>query len=471
MVPVANAKNRFLWLLIAGAVLGGCITPGAAPNWPPALTDPPGLSPQHRPLFRPHAAPAEPQPVPVQPSPAQPVPAHPGAEPPALEGEPPVPIPETFEPPGQPEAVPDGGPLIVPPGTAATANLELTVDAPARKQVGSGATFRLTVRNAGQRPVEEAAVEARFDEPLAFPGSTEKTVRRLLGPIDVGESREFALTLVGSKPGNWCTAFTVTADGREAVWKSVCVEFVPRRLEVTIVGPPARTVGSRAEFTVKLVNVSNEDLKDVEAAVAFDAVFEPKEGTRGARPEPGRLTWDVGALPSGEGVQLQVEFECRTPSQQACVVAEVTAGGVPRERAEACLPITPVRGPLDVQVSDTRDPLTVDEQTDYVVTVLNRGPDAARSVRLKATVPANVEVAGAEVLLGEKRVPVKSETKGRQVEFDPVETLPADGELTFRVRVKALAPGDGRFRAEVTAAAQDQPIESVEPTTVNPGGR
>jgi hypothetical protein len=94
------------------------------------------------------------------------------------------------------------------------------------KEVGRAVTFYLTIWNPGDEPLDEVVIESDFDEPLVFPGRAEKRVTQSVGRLGPRESREMALTLVGERPGRHCARFTVTIEGREAVWKSVCVEFV-----------------------------------------------------------------------------------------------------------------------------------------------------------------------------------------------------------------------------------------------------
>jgi hypothetical protein len=324
----------------------------------------------------------------------------------------------------------------------------------------------LTVTNRGQEPAGEVVIACEFDEPLVFPGSADKRVTQQLGSLGPGESRQVALTLTSRLPGAHCGRFTVTAAGVEAVWKSVCVEYVPRQLQLTVVGPTRRTVGSRAEFNIKLVNVTAQELKGVTATATFDRVLVPREITTGGELSDNRVRWNVGTLQPGEGVQLQIEFETQSPSAQACVQFETAGQTLPEEQLERCLQIFAAKGPLDVQVADTHDPLKVGTETEYVITVRNGGLRPADDVAVTAQMPNLLRITSAEVRLNGQPLKVDFQIDGQELRFRPANSLAANSELQYHIRAKGLQPGDAELRVTVSSQALTEPIEVAEPTTV-----
>lgn len=425
----------------------------AQPDW--NYTDPPHLDPTYRPLTTPTPAPQ------TLGRPAGELP--PGGQlPPADRSS--GPVPETVAPPGISGDEPAGGPQLASPAIAAP--VELTVEAPSRKQVGSAIEFRLGVRNSGEAAAENVAVEVEFDDGLIFPGRAERQVSQSLGRLLPGEPREVALTLVAGRTGTLCARFLVTVGETEAAWKSVCVEVVPRQLQLEIVGPPQRTIGSRAEFTIKLVNASSEVLAGVQATATYDAALTPREGSAGAQQKPGSVSWNLGDLQPGEGVHLQLEFECRVASESACLTAEVTGTGIPSERLEKCLRVIPRQGSVDVQVLDRLDPVKLGDETEYVVTVQNRDLRAVRGLAFSADVPRELEIVSTELNQNGRPLPVRADVKDGQVAFEAVDTLAPDDVLTYHIRVRALATGDASFAARLTHSGSPEPVEVVEPTTV-----
>lgn len=219
------------------------------------------------------------------------------------------------------------------------AGLEMTIKAPRQRQVGSPAAFQLTLYNNGRQPLTDVVVESAFDSAMQFPGSEETTVRRPLGTILPGATKTFSLHLTGTQAGRWCSRFSVSSRGRETSWKSVCVEFVPRRVNLTLTGPEKLTLGDRAEYLVHVENRSEQDLGPLEINVYYPNQLFPVDGTRGIQPHPGELVWYPENLPPGEGLEFRVVFEYRGLSEQVCVTAELLENELPLENAQSCLKI------------------------------------------------------------------------------------------------------------------------------------
>jgi uncharacterized repeat protein (TIGR01451 family) len=366
-----------------------------------------------------------------------------------------------------PTIKPQDGPRIVPRGVTVPGKVDLTVHAPKKKQVGSGALFRLVVTNLGDEPIAEVAVATEFDKGLQFPGKVDKHAEQSLGTLAARETKEVSLTLVGDIPGRQCARFSVTSRGSEQVWKSVCVEFVPRTLEVRIVGPKRRTLGSQAEFNIKVSNTGSKPLNKITTILGFDSPLKVAEASSGWAKHSDGLSWDLGTLKPGEGVQIQVEFDCVAEAERTCLTVTVTGEEIPDEDQQQCLVIEAVRGVIELQVADTDDPIRDGDEFDYVVTVRNRGLQAAQGIVVRAQVPDGMRVVSTEVTEGETQLTLGVKIDGSDLTFDLRDNLGQDKELTYRIRVKTTRTGDGEFRAEVVHAGSRTPIESREPTTVN----
>ncbi len=365
-----------------------------------------------------------------------------------------------------PEAI--SGPRIIPQGVSVPATLVLAVNAPARKQVGSDAVFRLTIQNIGDKPADDVVVESEFDEALDFPGRREKKVRQSLGRIVAQESKEIVLTLVSDQVGKHCCRFTLFSKGKEAVWKSVCVAFLPRQLDIEIVGPSRRTVGSRAEFTFKLINRTSGDLNDIRATVVHDGALTPREATADASKQARSLSWELGTIAAGNGVMLQVEFECGVAAEHATIQLRVSGHDVPDEQSEFWLTVGPIKGILDLQISDAKDPLSLGDVIEYVISTRNRGLQEARDIRLQAQLSANLRIVSAEVLKGDNQLNVDYQVSGHLLRFDSVASLGPDEVLRFTVLAKTLRSGEGTLRASLTHSASTVPVDVTEFSTINP---
>jgi uncharacterized repeat protein (TIGR01451 family) len=418
-----------------------------------------------------------PTPVPELPKKSQPLPKTEKSQP--VDADPDVPPARTVpdadfeeDPFGKRDSGPtlDSLPTVVPEDVTAVGPLELVVSAPSRRQLGAVATYRITLRNTGDKSQEGLVVHCRFDDSLSFPGSEKREVQQRVARLAPGETKETALSLTSDKSGSHCCQFVVTrSEGEgevELSSKQVCVEFVNRNVSIDVIGPAQRTEGSRAEFNITLTSHSLKTIDDVEAVVSYDKALLPREATAEAERRAGSLLWQLGSLRPLETVQLQVEFECRAPAHRACVTVEVKGGDLPAEQEEACVEVTPIQGTLDLRISDRDDPLEIGKTGLYEVTVQNIGLQAARRVVLEAAIPENLKVRSATVRSGDEELTLKQVAQGSRLVFDPVELLAPNARLVYRLEVEALRAGPAEFRASLTNALSSTAITVSEPTSV-----
>ncbi|MBC7820185.1 MAG: hypothetical protein IAG10_25155, partial [Planctomycetaceae bacterium] len=165
------------------------------------------------------------------------------------------------------------GPSLGFESLAAPSDSKLSFDVRGQRQrpVGGAATFDVVVRNHGTETITGVLVNVEFDEAFVFPGRAEKRLKKDLGQLSPGQSREMRLTLTSDQLGKHACRFAVTAAGVAAIEHAVTVEFINPKLQVELVGPARRTVGSRAEFTVKIANTSDKPIDDLRVTLQHDA--------------------------------------------------------------------------------------------------------------------------------------------------------------------------------------------------------
>jgi len=488
--PLSKSTSGMLLLLMLVATACSAIAPGQRSSW--KLTDPPPLNPQNQSLNGPaqNTTPqsretqrVNPQTVPQMKPGAQQTdkelfavpesadrnkPPQPRDFPDKIAPRPKLkqPDPQSNFPQSKPNSKPLSGPQMARPQTAD--RLKMTVDVIPKRQLGSGATFYLIIKNISDRAVRNVLLECEFDSEFLFPGRREKKIGQLLGTLQPGESKEISLTLYSDALGSHCCRFRAIADKEELVWKSVCVDYEKKQLDLSIIGPSARTIGSRAEYIVKLSNVSEVDLKDVQAVISYDPVLTPREASIGSIRETGQLKWSLDSIRKGEGVQLQVEFECEVAAEHACLRVNVDSPNLPKERVSACLKVIPPQGVFDIQVKDTKDPITRGEETVYEVSIENRGLQPAKDISFQAKIPRMFRVVSVEVHQGNQKLNLQPEVNQNILKVSPVRELPADGFLRYTIQVKAIGSGDGEFEATISGADTEKLKTSVsEITTVN----
>ena len=111
------------------------------------------------------------------------------------------------------------------------------------------------------------------------------------------------------------------------------------------------------------------------------------------------------------------------------------------------------------QVSDTVDPVEVGGETTYEVHVVNQGSKASANVRLAIDLPPELKPMAAEG-------PTRHLLEGNRITFDGLSQLPPKADTVYRVRVKALKPGDLRARFQLLTDDMRTPVTKEESTRV-----
>jgi uncharacterized repeat protein (TIGR01451 family) len=111
---------------------------------------------------------------------------------------------------------------------------------------------------------------------------------------------------------------------------------------------------------------------------------------------------------------------------------------------------------LVLEVSDPRGPVAVGQDVTYEVKVMNRGTKNAYNVDVMAFFSEGVEATTVEG--GDHQV------APGQVEFTPIATIPAGGEVIYTITARAETAGNHVFRAEVHCKKLGTSLASEETT-------
>jgi hypothetical protein len=348
--------------------------------------------------------------------------------------------------------------------------LSIDVAAPESRHVGSPAALRVSIQNRGEQAMEELAVRCQFDEALRFPGAMTHDVTALVGRLEAHETRELALTLVAEESGSHCCRFVLTGSQAGQTLRRelqpVCIEYVDDALEFDVVGPLRRTVGSRAELTLRVTNHGEAPLAEARLSLTYDKALVLREATQGGTPAQHAMSWNLGPVASRESLQVQVEFDCKMAARRACIAADVAAEGSPSRHAEACIEITEVSGGLDLRISDLEDPVAEGSRFNYAITVQNLALLPARDVGLEVRLPEALRFVSSSALLEGRAVELPCEVQDQKLVFPPLERLAPDARLVLDLRVEALKSGVVEVTATARSAQRKTPATASEPTII-----
>lgn len=347
----------------------------------------------------------------------------------------------------------------------------LTVSAPAQQRLGQNFVCGLTVVNTGQVALEELSIECALDEGLSLPGRSDRRVQSQLKSLAPGATQDLRITLVGREPGKLCCVFILRSGAEVAAQREHCLEIVdnsPDSLDVEVSAPPARTIGSRAEFNIHVANRGSTALENLMVDVTYSDCIRARRASNGVQQHTGRLAWRVPKLDAGQVVVFQAEFTCERISDQCPLSISASADGSERVREEVLLQIIPVPGNLDVQLTDDVDPVSVGGEAWLEARVQNLGLQMLNNVLVTLTIPENCRILAATVQQQGHDHQLRFELDGQDVVFERVPQLPPNTVLNFRVHVKALRAGNVTCQVQTVHAQREEPLVLREPLTITP---
>jgi hypothetical protein len=238
-------------------------------------------------------------------------------------------------------------------------------------------------------------------------------------------------------------------------------------LLVDVTGPPEKTLGEMAMFTITVTNREARPVAGVKVAATFDSNFDPNQGraTQGRGWEGKVLTWNLPNLAAGATSRFQVEIRTIVVAPRACVDVVVTSPDGARATGQACTAIKPAPMPipqnLEVTIEDRFNPIDVGKEKTLVVRVENRGAAPQAQVSLNVTIPPQLVVNNLQTL-----GPTAAQVQQGFVRFGPLATLPPGATAEYRVRVRAKQLGEATVRAEATSLAVRQPAFAEKNTSI-----
>jgi uncharacterized repeat protein (TIGR01451 family) len=245
------------------------------------------------------------------------------------------------------------------------------------------------------------------------------------------------------------------------------IPVVPKgeaKLTLAMTGPKQRYLNTPATYHLTVSNPGTAPAKEV---LLFNFLPEKSKlvsASAGAQAQPDQLTWKLPELAPGSSRTFQVALRAEAEGERCNRASALAEGGL-AAHAEVCTTFKGVSALL-LELSESKDPVAVGEETLYTMVVQNPGTVAATNVRVKVLVPDEMAVAMAggpvEHQLG------KRDPAGQPLTFDVLKSLAAGEKKVYQVRVKALRPGDVRFKVELTAdqLKEGGPVHEEESTTI-----
>jgi uncharacterized repeat protein (TIGR01451 family) len=333
--------------------------------------------------------------------------------------------------------------------------LELNMATVAEASACDPIPLEIALENVGTAPLDNVRIVDLLPEGLRTADGESKLVIDA-GDIDPGQSRKFSARLVATRTGVFThKAVAITGSSLKAEAKEVTTTVDKPQLEITNIGPVRQILGNTVTYDVTVTNNSKLPATNATLYNIVPPGVSSMKATTGAELSGSKLVWDLGTLAPGASRKVAV---CFLPSQ-ACTLAN-NAGATARcaDSVTASAETKVVGMPaLILEVVDANDPVRVGAQTTYLITVANQGSAPGTGVTIACLLEDAVQYVSSQG-------PTAGSVNANQLTFAPLETLAPQAKATWRVVVKAVKPGDVRFKVGMTSQQLTRPVEDTEAT-------
>jgi uncharacterized repeat protein (TIGR01451 family) len=341
------------------------------------------------------------------------------------------------------------------------AKLTLRNIGPAAKVlVGDTAAFALTVTNAGDGPAQQVKLSALLSDGLEHAGGHKADFE--LGNLNAGESRTVQLVCTARAGGSQGCKAQALAHGEVKAEEQSTVNVLTPLLELQAYGPAVRYRERKATYTFRVRNGGDIPAGNVAVTEVIPAGFKFVGASDGGLYDPTQqtVTWFLGEMVPEQTRDVEAELVAVQAGDHMHRVTAYSERGLNKIEVRRELP-THVEelSALLLETADADDPIEVGKETTYEALVTNAGSTTETDIRVVCTIPDKMELKSVQASC-------RYHVEGNVVTFEPLPKLGPRGDVCYRFRVRARAPGDVRFKAQVTSARMAEPIIKTEATRI-----
>jgi uncharacterized repeat protein (TIGR01451 family) len=336
--------------------------------------------------------------------------------------------------------------------------LALKVAAPGRVIAGDPVNVLLTVSNAGDSLAGAVKVRANLSEGLAH--ARGRAVDVEVGDLAAGESRTVQLSCLARAGGQQRCDVAAESGGCVRAQERVVVVVLVPRLEVELSGPALRYVDRKATYTLRVVNGGEVPASNVTLSEAIPPGFKLVAAAGGQHAPAARtVTWFFGELAPGQARQVQLELVAVKAGEHRHRATACSERGFKFEVARELVTRVEDFSALGLEIAHADDAIEVGKDMTYEVIVTNAGSKMETDIKLACAFPEKMEFKSAHG-------PTRYHREGNVLAFEPLPGLAPRGDVVYQIRVRALAPGDVRFKTMVTSTDLVEPVIKTEATRI-----
>ena len=286
-----------------------------------------------------------------------------------------------------------------------------------------------------------------------------REVRIDAGDVPAGKTMEFKRIVRPSGTGTVALGGEATgANGLSAEANQVQTAVTEAKLELTAEAPEMRFIGRPFTHTFTVKNTGDGPAPRTVVSVVVPRNVTVANVDNGGQAGRNNVTWQLNTLEPGaeRTVSVDLSGKERAPvrttaaARADCVADDVTAQAM-----------TDLQGipALLMEVVDEVDPVTVGDETTYVITVTNQGSAADTNVRIVCELEEEMSFVSGS---GSSEVTAENGT----VTMATVPGLDPGDASTWRVTVRAESPADARFTVTMNSDQLQRPVRETESTNL-----
>ncbi len=313
--------------------------------------------------------------------------------------------------------------------------------------LGETLDYEIVVTNTGRSALVNLELFDQLPNGLQHQGGKEQR-RWARARLEPGETWTETFKVEAEKLGEHCNKAIVVAGELRRETES-CVKVMDRQVDLQIKGPEKAYAGVPAPVQMEIRNRGTEVLTNLAVSARLPNQSYFVTATKGGEAlQGGEIRWVIDKLLPNEPRLLQYVATFQKEGEETLRASVLSARGV-EARAETRITLGRFSENEGVHFDVLTEPgkVAVDENTSYLIVVVNQGQTALSNVKLIAVVPEEMAIVGTR--------PSEAKKDGQQIMFEPFSLQPG-GTANYQVQVKALKAGDVRFEVKMSTDQRKQ---------------
>jgi len=338
--------------------------------------------------------------------------------------------------------------------------LDVVKEGPKTIELGEIASWTVTVTNSGTATATNVVVTDEL--PDSFTPTTSLT--KNIGSLAPGETKTVTYSAKAIKQGEFRNRATASYDGSGPDGEggsglsdesSVPISIVQSGIRVRKTGPEEGYVFKPATFEITVENTGDTDLKNVRITDILPEGASVADNGKG-RVSGNAIGWMIPVLPAGSSQLITTEIAATRTGSSTNTIKVLTENGF--EASDSVTTDWKAVPGVTISITDSKDPIRVNEPTTYTIQVRNQGDFEPVSGTVTVRFSDGIKPLS---VAGDARGTINGQT----VTF-PRTTLEPGKDTNLSITAEGGKIGAGRVIMDFSADFLTDPIISQEATNV-----